>query len=154
MLAGRESLLATIAVFGRRAGALRVLGLVDRGDGQHAATIEWRPEAPLEVTEDGAVSTVAPEALATTAPRPLTSVTAVPASAIVLDASSGNVEAPIGAIGQLADGLRSLAAALGGRSVALADFASRDPEETFLLAAREGEPVVLAIGEQRFELPE
>lgn len=153
MLAGRETLLATVSSFGERSGALRVLALVDRGDGVHAATVEWRPDTALQVGEDDRTWTVAPTAIEGVAPLPLAPVRAVPASAIQVDADSGQVEAPVGAIAQLAEALRDLAAVLGGRSVALADFASRDPERPFLLAAREGEPVVLAVDEQRFELP-
>jgi hypothetical protein len=153
MLAGHETLLATVASFGERSGALRVLALVDRGDGQHAATIEWRPGGTLQVGEDERAWSVAPDAIADVAPLPLAPVKAVPASAIAVDPDSAHVEAPIGALAQLGAALQDLAAVLGGRSVALADFGSRDPEQPFLLAAREGEPVVLAVGEQRFELP-
>jgi hypothetical protein len=47
-----------------------------------------------------------------------------------------------------------LAAAFGGRSVATADFATRDPELPITIAAREGEPLVLAAGDRRFVLPD
>jgi hypothetical protein len=154
MLAGHETLLATVASFGERSGALRVLALVDKGDGEHAATIEWRPGGSLQVSEDERAWTVSADAIAEVAPLPLAPVRAVPSTAIDIDAETGQVEAPIGAMSQLASALRDLAAVLGGRSVALADFATRDADRPFLLAAREGEPTVLAIDEQRFELPE
>jgi hypothetical protein len=47
----------------------------------------------------------------------------------------------------------ALARAFGGRSVATADFATRDPELPLTIAAREGEPLVLAAGDRRFLLP-
>ncbi len=47
-----------------------------------------------------------------------------------------------------------VAAAFGGRSVATADFATRDPEMPITIAAREGEPLVLAAGDRRFVLPD
>ena len=46
-----------------------------------------------------------------------------------------------------------LARAFGGRSVASADFATHDPELPITIVAREGEPLLLAIGDGRFELP-
>jgi hypothetical protein len=37
--------------------------------------------------------------------------------------------------------------------VATADFATRNPDVPLTIAAREGEPIVVAAGEHRFELP-
>jgi hypothetical protein len=48
----------------------------------------------------------------------------------------------------------ALARAFGGRSVATADFATRDPSVPVTIAAREGEPVVVAAADRRFVLPE
>jgi hypothetical protein len=47
----------------------------------------------------------------------------------------------------------ALAAAFGGRSVASVDFPTRQPDLPLTIAAREGDPVIVAAGEQRFELP-
>ena len=77
----------------------------------------------------------------------------VPASAISVDPALGRGRGPIGAVEALADGVRRLAGALGGRSVAMADFATRSGE-SLSIAARVGEPVVLAIGNHEFQLPE
>jgi hypothetical protein len=52
----------------------------------------------------------------------------------------------------LATALKALARTLGGRSVATARFATRDPDLPITLAAREGERVVLAAGDAQFEL--
>jgi hypothetical protein len=38
--------------------------------------------------------------------------------------------------------------------VATVDFPTRDPELPLTIAAREGEPIVLAIGDRQFLLPE
>ena len=52
------------------------------------------------------------------------------------------------------DGVRELAAALGGRNVALAQFETSDPDAPLTVTARAepGEPMVVAIGEEEFEL--
>ena len=46
-----------------------------------------------------------------------------------------------------------LAQAFGGRSVATADFATREPDLPLTIAAREGDPLVIAAGDRRFVLP-
>ena len=56
-------------------------------------------------------------------------------------------------IANLAQAVLGLATAFGGRSVATADFATRDPRLPITIAAREGEPLVLAAGDRRFVLP-
>ena len=53
----------------------------------------------------------------------------------------------------LADAVLALARSFGGRSVATADFATRDPDLPITIAAREGEPLLLAVGDGRFVLP-
>jgi hypothetical protein len=63
------------------------------------------------------------------------------------------VTAPLGAIDALARAVEALAAALGGRSVALAFFQTTDDETPLGIAARPGEPVVLTLGEDQFGMP-
>ncbi len=47
-LARHATALATVRDFGRRAQAERVVLLVDLGDGEEAAMVEWRAGAPLD----------------------------------------------------------------------------------------------------------
>ena len=54
----------------------------------------------------------------------------------------------------LAGAVVALAAAFGGRSVATAEFATREPDQPFMLAARPGEPVVAQLGGETFAFPE
>jgi hypothetical protein len=77
----------------------------------------------------------------------------VPATAISVDPVQGEVAAPIGAIASLAMAVGELARVLGGRTVAMADFAT-STGEPLSIAAREGEPTVLAMGDQQFSLPQ
>jgi hypothetical protein len=69
------------------------------------------------------------------------------------DPETGELAAPIGSVQLLAASVLSLARSFGGRSVATATFATRDPELPLTVAAREGEPVVLDIGGRHFALP-
>ena len=66
---------------------------------------------------------------------------------------TGELAAPIGAIANLAEAVLGLARAFGGRSVASAEFATHDPELPMTIVARQGEPLLLAVGDGRFELP-
>ena len=87
-------------------------------------------------------------------PRALPELRPPPPTALTIDPETGELEAPIGAVTNLARGVLGLAAAFGGRSVATADFATRDPDLPITIAAREGEPLVLAAGDRRFVLPD
>jgi hypothetical protein len=70
-----------------------------------------------------------------------------------VDAAEGQVTGPLGGVQALARGLEAIAAALGGRSVALALFATTDADTPLGIAARAGESPLLTIGDQQFHLP-
>jgi hypothetical protein len=144
---------ATVRAFAAASGAERVVLLVDRGADRDATMIEGDELGTIEITEDGDVTTVEPTTPPGAAPRPLPELRPAPASAMALDADTGELEAPLGAVANLAQGVMALAAAFGGRSVASVDFPTRDPEQPITIAAREGDPVIVAAGEHRFELP-
>jgi hypothetical protein len=86
--------------------------------------------------------------------RPLPDVRPPPPSALAFDPESGGLEAPLGAVANLAHAVLELARSFGGRSVATADFATRDPSLPLTIAAREGEPFVIAAAGKRFVLPQ
>lgn len=142
-------LIATVRDFATRAEAVSVTLLVDRGAERPATMLEWEDGA-LELVEDGVPVLVGDEE---GAPLPLGDLRPPPASAVHVHAEAGELHAPIGAIGHLAEALLDLATALGGRSVATATWATADPELPLMLAARPGEPIVVALGDDQFELP-
>jgi hypothetical protein len=144
---------ATVRAFASASGAERVVLLVDRGADRDAAMVEGDGLGGVELTEDGVVTTIEPTAPPGAAPRPLPEVRPVPPTAMSLDADTGELEAPLGAVSNLAEGVLALAAAFGGRSVASVDFPTRDPDQPITVAAREGDPVIVAAGDHRFELP-
>jgi hypothetical protein len=153
--AGRHAIaLASVRELAARAGAQRVVLLVDEGDGAEATMIEWAGDGTLEVTEAGVTEPVAPAAIAQVTPAVLPDVVAVPPTALTVDADTGELAAPLGALAGLAEGVVALAAAFGGRSVATAEFPTRDPERPLALAARPGEPVVAQVGGEVFAFPE
>jgi len=86
-------------------------------------------------------------------PRPLPDIRPTPSSALRADPATGELAAPIGAIANLGEAVLALARAFGGRSVATAEFGTRDPDLPMTIVARDGEPLLLAVGDGRFELP-
>jgi hypothetical protein len=148
---GHLEAIATVRAFAQRSGAQRVVLLVDPGDGSTPAMLEC-VDGRLTVTE-GEETVVAPPDIEA-APRPLPELRPPPATALAIDPDTGELEAPLGVIANLGRAVLGLASAFGGRSVATAEFATRDPELPITIAAREGEPLLLAAGDRRFVLPE
>jgi hypothetical protein len=145
---------ATVREFRRRAGALRVVLLVDSGDGRAATMIDCGADGTVELSEQDESWSVPAGTPVAALPRALPELRPPPATAVDIDTDSGELEAPLGAVTNLARGVLGLASAFGGRSVATADFATRNPELPITIAAREGEPLVLAAGDRRFVLPD
>jgi hypothetical protein len=143
--------LATLDDFAARTGAGRVVALLDQGDDAPPVLVERLEDGALQVTED--VDPVAATPDPGVAPLALGDLRPVPASAMTADPESGELAAPIGSVQLLADAVLTLARAFGGRSVATATFATRDPSLPLTVAAREGEPIVLDIGGRQFALP-
>jgi hypothetical protein len=151
-LARHDVVMATIREFTERAGAVHVAVLLDRGPDREPPLLECEPGQPLTISQGEENFIVPPQALDGVRPLPVEAPKPVPASALSVDPALGEVEAPIGVVEALADAVRRLAQALGGRSVAMADFATRSGEP-LSIAAREGEPVVLAFGDHEFQVP-
>ena len=143
--------LATVGTFGDACGAARVAVLLDVGEPE-GIVVERSGPGALEVVLDGVAYLVPREALSGVAALPVPAPLAPPGSAMTVDGVTGEVVAPIGVLESLGEGVLALAAALGGRTVVTAEFATQDPATPFTLAARRGEPVVLAVGDEHFEL--
>jgi hypothetical protein len=142
---------ASVRAFAERSGAERVVLLLDTG--AEATMLECTAGA-VEVTASGATWRIPEDRPLDAAPRPLPELRPPPATALTIDPETGELEAPLGAVANLGRAVLGLAAAFGGRSVATAEFATRDPALPITIAAREGEPLVLAAGDRRFVLPE
>jgi hypothetical protein len=144
--------IATVRAFAARSEALRVVLLVDRGDTEPPAMLDAAGGA-LELTDEGGTHTVPAEAPVPATPAELPEIRPAPSSALRADPVAGELAAPIGAIANLGGAVLGLARAFGGRSVATAEFATHDPDLPMTIVAREGEPLLLAVGDGRFELP-
>jgi hypothetical protein len=151
-LARHGEAVATVRDYQQRSGALRVVVLVDRGGDQPPLMIDCDEDQSVEITDADSLVTIPGDADARVAPRPLPDIRATPASAIEMDLATGDLQAPLGAIEHLARTLQELARAFGNRNVATAELATRDPETTITLAARDKEPAVLAAGDYEYTL--
>jgi hypothetical protein len=69
-----------------------------------------------------------------------------------VDPEAGEVSGGLGDLEHLAEGVRAVATALGARSVTLVRFPTADGETPFALAAREGEGLVVVIGDEQYEM--
>jgi hypothetical protein len=144
---------ATVRAFAERSGADRVVLLVDSGAGTAATMLDCAPDGTLELTERGRTWEVRADMPVDAAAQPFPELRPPPPTAMAIDPETGELEAPLGAIANLGEAVLGLAAAFGGRSVATAEFATRDPRLPLTIAAREGEPLVIAAGDRRFVVP-
>ena len=150
-VARHDVVMATVQDFTERCGAVKVAVLLDRGPGRPSPLLECEPGQPITITQDDESFVVPPGALAGVEPLHVHAPKAVPATALHVEPEAGEVAAPLGLLEAMVDAVRGLAAALGGRTVAMGDWTTRSGE-VLSIAARVGEPAVLAIGEHEFEL--
>ena len=139
-----ETVAATLLAYVSASGALGATAVVEAGtvdvEADGSASLE-PPDSPLA------------EPLDAQAAVPLTlgvDVRALPPFAV--DAEAGEVTGAVGALEHFAGGVRALAATLGGQSVVLVRFPATDEETPFALAAREGEGLVVVIGDDQYEM--
>lgn len=69
-----------------------------------------------------------------------------------VDIDTGDVTGVLGGLEMLGRAVRELAALLPGSSVVAAEFETADPDHPLGLAGRAGEPVVVLLGDQEFDL--
>jgi hypothetical protein len=144
---------AIVAVreFLHASSAVEVQAVVDRSDEEPSALVTVPRLGPIEVVE-GARTVHLPHAVELE-PEPPAFPAMAPLPPLEVDADGGTVTGPLGGVEAVAEGVRALAATLGGRSVAIAFFPTTTPDLPFGVAARTGEPIVLTIGDQQFALP-
>ena len=151
-IARHAEAIATVRAFAARSEALRVVLLVDLGD-ESPAMLDAAPGGAIELTAEGEAHAVPAGLPVPAPPRALPEIRPAPSSALRADPATGELAAPIGSIANLGHAVLGLARAFGGRSVATAEFATQDPDLPMTIVARDGEPLLLAIGDGRFELP-
>jgi len=140
---------AALREFVHRSGALRASALVDRGDAP-SAVVETGRLLPVLATEGDRLRRLAHGARLDVELPPMPDVKQLPPMDV--DATTGEVAGPLGGLEHLARAVRDLAGALGGHTTVAAEFESTDAETPLGLAGRAGEPVVVLLGDETFEL--
>ena len=147
-----DATVVALREFLHRANAVQVQAVVDRGDDLPAALVTCGRLEPIEVVEGERVVHL-PHATPL-GPAPPDDLPAVPPlPPFEVDPLQGTVTGPLGGVEAAARAVQALASHLGGRSVAVAFYPTTDPDLPLGVAARTGEPVLLTIGEEQFELP-
>ncbi len=136
---------ATLRSYVSKSGALQAMAAVPAGlvtcDATGAVTLQEEEDGP-EVIVDVSGATAVPLDLEVKRLPPFQA-----------DASSGEVSGPLGGLEHVAEGVLALSRALGSPSVAFAWLPTTD-DTPLILSAREGEGVVVVIGEETYEMDE
>jgi len=142
---------ATLRELVERAEAAGAMLLLDRGEDAAPLLVEVDRGGVVEITEGEATRLLEANAVAEAQALPLPEVRAF--APLELDVSAGRLTGPLGALDHLGRAVRDTAVLFAGRSVLTVGFATTDPETPLFLAAREGEPMVMALGDAQYELP-
>jgi hypothetical protein len=147
-----DRVVVALREFLHRSGAVRAVAVVDREPGEAPAVIDCGRLQPIEVDFGDRIVHL-PHAIELDAEAPrLPDVRQLPPFQV--DVEQGEIASPIGGVAHLAGAVRDLAAALGGRNVAMAQFATDNPQAPLAITARAdgSEPIVLALGEEEFAM--
>ena len=143
----------TLREFLHRSTASRAIAVVDREPGVGPAVVDCGRFEAIEVDLGDRTVRLPHDAPLDAVAPPLPEVKPIPPFEV--DSRTGEVTGAIGGLEHLVDAVGSLADALGAGSVAMAVFATTDPENPLSVSCRAGgaEQPVVAIGEEPFELP-
>ena len=141
---------AALREFLHRSGAIRVAAIVDLAPGEGPALIDVGRLEPTEVAMGGQVVHL-PHAIELDVEVPeLPEVKQLPPFEV--RPLEGEVAGPLGGMEHYGRAVRGLAQLLGGRNVAMVQFETSDPEHPLCLTARTGDPIVVSIGEDEYEM--
>jgi hypothetical protein len=136
-----------------RSGALRVAVVVDPPDDAPAALVDVGRLAPVEVRIGDRILHL-PHAIELEAESLAGAIELRQLPPFEVEPETGQVTGTLGGLDMLADAMRELAALLGGRSVAIAVYQTVTPGIDLTVTARSGEPVLVTLGEQEWEMPD
>jgi hypothetical protein len=140
----------TLRAFVQASGALEATLLLDQGAELPLLAVECPAVGPVLLAEGEDVVQLDADRLAAP-PLPLPDVRALPPFEV--DAVRAEITAPLGGVEHQARAVGDVVELFPGRSVLSVVFATTDLETPLQIAARSGDPIVLALGEEQFELP-
>jgi hypothetical protein len=139
----------TLRAFVHASGALEATLMLDQGSEVPPLVVECPAVGPVLLSEGEEVVQLDADRLAAQ-PLPLPDVRALPPFEV--DAVRAEITAPLGGIEHHARAVRELVDLFPGRSVLAAVFATTDPETPLQIAVRTDDPIVLALGEEQFQM--
>lgn len=141
----------TLRAFVSAAGALEATLLLDQGTAVPPLVVACPAVGPAILGEGEDVVQLDVARLAA-APLSVPLPDIRPLPPFEVDAVRAEITAPLGGVEHQARAVLALAEAFPGRSVLVVVFATSDPETPLRLVARAGDPMVLALGEEQFEM--
>ncbi|MCW3038763.1 MAG: hypothetical protein JWM31_668 [Solirubrobacterales bacterium] len=146
-----DVIVVTLREFLHRSGAVRAIALLPAADEEEPPTlVDCARLQPIEVTTGGRVVHV-PHAIPL-APEPLALYDVKQLPPFEVTPSDGTIAAPLGGVEHYGYAVRSLAGALGEGAVALVTFTTTELEAPLSLTARIGDPIVLSLGDEEYEM--
>jgi hypothetical protein len=147
-----DEVVVLLREFLHRSGAVRAVALVAGAPGEGPAVVDCGRLLPIEVEAGGRTVALPHSVELDPEPPPLPEIRRF--APFEVDAAEGRIAAPPGAVAYLADAVRGLADRLGGRNVAMVQFETDDADAPLAITARAagGDPLVLALGEEEFEM--
>lgn len=142
-------IVATLRAFTSASGAAAAVLLLDQGEGAPPLLVDCPAAGPVQLSEGETTVELDATRLAA-APLPLPEVRALPPFDV--DGVRAEITSPLGGVEHHARAVRELVEAFPGRSVLTVTFATNDPDVPLHLAARSGDPIVLGLGEEQFEM--
>ncbi|HEU4702982.1 MAG TPA: hypothetical protein VFS37_10915 [Conexibacter sp.] len=144
-------LAVTLRRFVHACGALEATLLLDQGAALPVLVVECPAVGPVLLAEGEELVQLDAERLVAE-PLPLPDVKALPPFEV--DAVRAEISSPLGGVEHHARAVRAVGELFPGRSVLSVTFATTDVETPLTIAARAGDPLVLALGEdEQFEMP-
>jgi hypothetical protein len=141
----------TLRQFVHATGALEATLLLDQGAELPVLVIECPAVGPVLLAEGEEVVQLDVDRLVAE-PLPLPQVKALPPFEV--DAVRAEITSPLGGVEHHARAVRTVAELFPGRSVLSVAFATTDGDVPLTIAARSGDPLVLALGkDEQFEMP-
>lgn len=141
---------AALRSFVHLSGALRAQALVPAGGGGEPAIVSCVRLGPLEVSigersitlpHDAELDAVAPD-LGALGPLP----------AFAVDPGAGEVTGMLGGLDRVGDAVMTIAHALGPDAAVVVELETTAPDLPLVVSARAGEPVLVLLGDDEFEL--
>lgn len=144
-----DTAVVALRAFVHGSGALRAQALLPRA-GDQAALVSCTRLGPLEIIVGERSVELAHDVEIDARPPDLGELRPLPPFEV--DAREGQVAGVIGGMDLLADALRTVARAIGDGAAIVAELETTTPDLPLVLSVREGEALLVTLGDESFEL--